>query len=55
MAGSKGDSIKLLPFFLCASVSAAAGGTKTTRYAGERQELYKRNRLSCNMEVLKLL
>ncbi len=34
MAGSKGDSIKLLPFFLCASVSAAAGGTKNHPLCG---------------------
>ena len=32
-----------------------AGAQKTTRYAGGDKELYKRNHLSDNIEVLKLL
>ena len=48
---------RMVVFFVMdfSQCDSEAGAQKTTRYAGGDNELYKRNHLSDNIEVLKLL
>lgn len=50
--GNRTLAVLFMDFSQC---DCEAGAQKTTRYAGGDKELYKRNHLSDNIEVLKLL